>query len=412
VRIAVVVGYFPSISQTFVLSQIVGLLERGHQVDIYAAGPEPGREGHEEHPDVERYALRTLVRYRPEMPEGRLRRLLGALPIVARHYRHAPGALAQVLAAAGRGHSATPLRLLYEGAPFAGRRPYDALLCHFGPNGARMVELRDAGLVRGRIATVFHGYDVSRYVDQAGPAAYRRLFARGDLFLPVSEYWRQRLVALGCPAERTMVHRMGIELAKFPFISRALAAPGEPVRLLTVARLVEKKGVEYAIRAVAALRRERTVPLRYQVIGGGPLRTRLERLVQELGVSDVVTLAGERDQDAVSRAMREAHLLLAPSVTASDGDMEGIPVALMEAMACGLPVVSTRHSGIPELVADGVSGLLVAERDVDGLAAAVRCLAEHPERWAALGEAGRGIVEREYDVNALNARLEAILRGG
>jgi colanic acid/amylovoran biosynthesis glycosyltransferase len=283
------------------------------------------------------------------------------------------------------------------------------LLCHFGPNGARMVELREAGLVQGRIATVFHGYDVSRHVARAGAAAYRELFERGDLFLPVSDYWRRRLVELGCPAERTVVHRMGIDLAKFPFTARRLAAPGEPVRLLTVARLVEKKGVEYAIRAVAALRRECGVPLRYQVIGGGPLRAPLERLVQELGVGDVVTLTGERDQDAVSRAMREAHVLLAPSVTASDGDMEGIPVVLMEAMASGLPVVSTRHSGIPELVAHDVSGLLVPERDVEALTAALRRMTGHPEQWAAMGRAGRDVVAREYDVGVLNARLEGLL---
>jgi colanic acid/amylovoran biosynthesis glycosyltransferase len=392
-----------------VLSQITGLLDRGHAVDIYAAGPEPGREGSEEHPDVARYGMRALVRYRPAMPTGRLRRALGAIPVTARHYRREPRALGPALTAARRAHPGAALRLLYEGAPFAGRRAYDVLLCHFGPNGARMVELRDAGLVRGRIATVFHGYDVSRYVAHAGAAAYRALFDRGDLFLPVSEYWRQRLVALGCPEERLVVHRMGIELAKFPFTARRLAAPGEPVCFLTVARLVEKKGVEYAIRAVAALRRECDVPLAYQVIGGGPLRASLARLAQELGVGDVVTLSGERDQDAVSHAMREAHVLLAPSVTASDGDMEGIPVVLMEAMASGLPVVSTHHSGIPELVADGVSGLLVPERDVEALTAALRQLVEHPERWAAMGRAGREVVAREYDADVLNERLVELL---
>jgi colanic acid/amylovoran biosynthesis glycosyltransferase len=405
----VVVGFFPAVSQTFVLSQIAGLLDRGHQVTIHAAGRQPEPEGGVQHPEVQRYRMPALVRYRPELSDARIRRLLRAFELATRHYWRDPRALGRVLSSLPHGGPGAALRLLYEGVPFVGQPPYDALLCHFGPNGERMLRLRDAGLVRGPIVTAFHGYDVSRTVADSGAGAYRRLFAGGDLFLPVSEYWRQRLLALGCPEERTVVHRMGIELANFPFTPRQPVPPGEPVRLLTVARLVEKKGVEYAIRAIAALRREMELPLRYQVIGEGPLRAHLEQLARELGVEDLVTLYGGGDQRLVARAMREAHLLLAPSVTASDGDMEGIPVALMEAMACGVPVVSTWHSGIPELVADGVSGVLVPEGDVMALAAAIRRLVLHPESWAAMGAAGRERVARGYDASTLNERLVELL---
>jgi colanic acid/amylovoran biosynthesis glycosyltransferase len=418
VRIAVVVSFFPSVSQTFVLSQITGLLDRGHEVDIYAAGPEAGSPTRAEHAEVERYQLMKRVRYTPWMPTHPLRRAADAAWVLAHHYRRAPRAAIRAVARARAAAGMAPVELLYQGAPFAGRTTYDAILCHFGPNGQRLVQLRDAGLVRGPIFTAFHGYDVSRYIRLHGSRVYETLFARGDRFLPVSDFWRRRLIALGCPAERITVHRMGIDLGKFAFAPRCLEGSGSTVRMLTVARLVEKKGVEYAVRAVAALRTAMRggasgatgpVGLDYVIVGDGPLRSSLEQLVAELGAGDIIHLVGERDQRAVAAAMRKAHLFLAPSVTAEDGDMEGVPVSMMEAMACGMPVVSTYHSGIPELVRDGVSGFLVPERDAEALTLVLRHLVEHPERWGEIGREGRRTVEREHDVAKLNDWLVAVL---
>jgi colanic acid/amylovoran biosynthesis glycosyltransferase len=405
VRVAVVVSFFPSVSQTFVLNQITGLIDRGHAVDIYAAGPEPAGARAVVPEAIGRYGLLDRVTYEPSRPARAPLQLAGAVRVVARRYRRRLGAALRVVAAR-HASDETPVQLLYQGAPFVGRPAYDAILCHFGPNGRRMVQLRAAGLVRGPIVTAFHGYDVSRYVAAHGDGAYRELFARGDLFLPVSYYWRRRLVELGAPIDRTVVHPMGIELGRFPLQLRR--PDGSSVRLLSVARLVEKKGIEYGVRAVAALRAA-GVRVSYTVIGDGPLRGRLDALVRELGVSDVVHLAGERDQGAVAAAMADAHLFLAPSVTASDGDMEGIPVSLMEAMASGLPVVATRHSGIPELVRDGVSGFLVPERDAEALAFVLDHLVRRPSRWTEVGRAARETIEREHDVEVLNDRLAALL---
>lgn len=412
VRIAVVVTSFPSVSQTFVLNQITGLIDRGHEVDVYASASEEG--GGAEHDDVRDYRLAERVRYTAAMAPGASlpRRVVSAARVLARYWWRDPGAAWRAARSApGRYGNTSRLALLYRGAPFAGRGAYDAVLCHFGPNGQRTLALREAGILHGRIVTVFHGYDMSRYLAVAGTHIYGQLFADGDLFLPVSEFWRRRLIALGCPPEKIAVHHMGIELAKFPLWPRRIDRGRGTVRILTVARLVEKKGVEYAIRAVAALRYTTTRRVEYRVIGDGPLRARLEQLVDELDAGDVVRLEGEKDQGGVGEAMRQAHLFLAPSVTADDGDMEGIPVSIMEAMACGLPVVSTLHSGIPELVHDRVSGLLVPERDVDSLERALRYLVDQPRQWRKMGIAGRGVVESEYNVDLLNDRLVELLAG-
>src|SRR5262249_11458236 len=136
----------------------------------------------------------------------------------------------------------------------------------------------------------FHGYDFSRFPAQHGSDVYRRLFEVADRVTVNCDYVRRRVEALGCPAEKLHRLHMGVDPKSLPFAERVLGA-GEPVRLLTVARLVEKKGVEYAVRAVAKVR-ETYPDVRYDIIGDGPLRPRIERLIDERGLERVVTLHG------------------------------------------------------------------------------------------------------------------------
>jgi colanic acid/amylovoran biosynthesis glycosyltransferase len=179
--------------------------------------------------------------------------------------------------------------------------------------------------------------------------------------------------------------------------------------VLTIGRLVEKKGVADGLRAIAWARR-RGVELRYTVIGDGPLRGRLEALAGELGIDDAVRFVGWQVQDAIVEALYGHDVLLAPSVTAQDGDQEGIPVTLMEAMATGMPVVSTRHSGIPELVEHGCSGLLADEGDYAALADALIRLSDSPELARSMARAARLRVAAVHDAAALDDQLDRHLR--
>jgi len=141
------------------------------------------------------------------------------------------------------------------------------------------------------------------------------------------------------------------------------------------------------------------------------LETDLRTQVESLGLTQSVRFLGSLDADGVARAMRSAHVLIAPSVTAESGDKEGVPNVIKEAMATGLPVLSTRHGGIPELVEDGLSGFLVDEHDVEGLSRRLTQLITSPESWASIGRAGRAKVEAEYDMNLLNDLLVERYRG-
>ena len=147
------------------------------------------------------------------------------------------------------------------------------------------------------------------------------------------------------------------------------------------------------------------MPIEYTIIGDGPLRENLEGLARDVAANVRVRFAGWLQQEEVIHTLRTAHLLLAPSVTADDGDQEGTPVAILEALASGMPVISTWHSGIPEIVQDGISGRLVPERDAASLGEAIDELAGAPERWLSMGQAGRSYVEQYHDINQLNDEL-------
>lgn len=402
-RIAYLVGGFPDLSETFVVQQVAGMAARGHVVDIYttAAPTEPYWPG-----VIERYRLRG--RTHRLAPLGRFRGALKTLGLVCVVGWRAPAVLWRIGAIVrGRGWAGS-LRLTYAALSLVrrGARRYDVIHAQFGPYGALAVQLVAVGAWRGPVVTSFRGYDLGKYL-RVYPQAYGDLFRRGALFLPVSTTLAARLGEAGCEQRRIRVHHSGIACRRLRF--RENYPKDGRVRIITVARLVEKKGVADAIRAVASLQAAGKI-VSYTVIGDGPLRGALERLIRELRIGGSVRLAGSKPHDETLTMLNAAHVLVAPSVTAADGDEEGIPNAIKEAMALGLPVVATRHGGIPELVADGVSGWLVPERDPAALAERLAYVLAHPEMWGAVARAARARVEAEYDIDRLNDELVGLYR--
>jgi colanic acid/amylovoran biosynthesis glycosyltransferase len=231
---------------------------------------------------------------------------------------------------------------------------------------------------------------------------------KGDLFLCVSEYIRQKLITLGCDEQKAVILRCGVDTKKFCCSQRKPGNNGH-VTILTIARLVEKKGVAYGIHAVAKLLKKHP-QLEYRVVGDGPLKGELQNLIRELNATRNINLIGPKCQEEIFELLRGSDVFLAPSITGRDGDEEGIPTTIMEAFAQGLPVISTMHSGIPELVIDGESGFLVPERNVDALAEKLECLVEGPERRHRMGLRGREFVKEHHNIHTLNDRLIEIYR--
>jgi glycosyltransferase involved in cell wall biosynthesis len=184
----------------------------------------------------------------------------------------------------------------------------------------------------------------------------------------------------------------------------------EADRILSVGRLVPKKGFRDLVDALALID-TKGLRVRADVYGGGPLRDELEARVDGLGLEGRLTFHGARLQDEIIAAYRRAAVFVLAPVVTDDGDRDGIPNVLVEAMASGVPVVATRISGIPELITDGIDGLLVREHDPAALAGAIERLLRDPGLAARLGRAGRVRVEREFDLVANTRRLRALFVG-
>ncbi|MFQ5642236.1 MAG: glycosyltransferase [Thiogranum sp.] len=402
-RIAFLLNEFPALSQPFILNQITGMIDRGHDVDIYAIGR---YQVEKSHPQIRKYGLLDKARFSFDMPGGYLRRFITVLALILKRglwYR--PGIILRTLLAAENVREALNLSLLYQVLAFADRDRYDIIHCQFGTRGPLALQLKKTGVTDGKIVTSFRGFDITRAI-VGKPGYYRELFQRGALFLPVSESLRGKLLAAGCPPDRIRVLHSGIDCGRFRFSERVKDSAG-PVRVLGIGRFVEKKGWGYAIDAVANAVTA-GYNIRYTIVGDGELRDMIERKIAERRIGGSVILSGWREQDEITRLLNESHILLAPSVTADDGDQEGIPNVLKEAMAMGLPVLGTFHSGIPELVEDGVSGYLVPERDVEALTQRLINLCDHPEQWAAMGRQARKKIDAEFDAEKINNELDAL----
>jgi colanic acid/amylovoran biosynthesis glycosyltransferase len=234
--------------------------------------------------------------------------------------------------------------------------------------------------------------------------SYQELFNQGDLFLVEGSHMREQLAGLGCPREKVQIQRIGVDLSNFTY--RPTPSADEQTRILMCGRFVEKKGFEDGIRAFARILPE-FPKAQLRILGDGVLRPRIVQLMRDLGVEDKVELLGIVSYDVYAEEARQAHLFMAPSVTAANGDSEGgAPTVLLEMQARGIPVLSTLHADIPEVVSAGASGLLVPEGDNVALSEKLAELLAHPEGWDQMGKAGRAHMERQHDVVTVTQELE------
>ncbi len=225
------------------------------------------------------------------------------------------------------------------------------------------------------------------------------------MFLPVSRYAKDKLIELGCPERKVVVHRMGVDVRQFDVSARRRFGTSA-LKILSVARLVEKKGIAHALDAMALLK---DIACEYVIIGDGPLRAELEDQARRLGLLKQVRFLGARDSGTIRRYLKDADIFLAPSVTTGRGEKEGIPVVLMEAMASGVPVVTTTTGAIRELVQDGRTGFLVFEKDEQALAAKLRALRLAPDHVEAAAKAARTRIEEQFNIVTLNQVLFKLL---
>ncbi len=258
----------------------------------------------------------------------------------------------------------------------------------------------------------FYGSDVSqRAFLRRAKRGYARVFREAAALLAEGPGMRHRLLDLGAPAEKIKLQRLSLALDDYAFRPREWHGD-RPLQVLFVGRCVGKKGLDVALRALAAIPAGASgFDGVLTVIGDGPLRAEWESLAARCGLAGKVRFAGLQSLSEVRRALEASDLLIQPSRRAEDGDGEGgAPTVLLEAQACGLPVLSTFHDDIPQAVRHGESGWLVAENDVDAWKEGWEKILSEAPRWADMGRAGRRHVESDFNAERNVAELENLYR--
>lgn len=302
------------------------------------------------------------------------------------------------------------------GKPYIGflkKNEVKLIHAHFGVEGLYACSIKER--LNIPLITTFHGFDATLSVKSllmSGSPAWinyatfrKRLSQEGDAFLCVSDYIKQRAILLGFPEEKVCTHYIGIETES---VEERVLPDSDPI-LLHVGRLVEKKGTEYLIDAFAILAKEDSY-IKLNIIGDGPLRDKLEAKVALYGLQKRISFLGSLPNKVVHEYMRKSIALIVPSITATSGDTEGLPIVILEAAAMGVPVIGTLHSGIPEAVINEKTGFLVPERDAQTLAERIIFLVKNKSFAEKLGKRSRQMVEEKFNIRKQTEKLESIYK--
>jgi colanic acid/amylovoran biosynthesis glycosyltransferase len=281
----------------------------------------------------------------------------------------------------------------------------NVVLAEFGPTGVAVMEAcRQLDLP---LFVHFHGFDISvRRVLEQYAADYSLMFRQAAGLIAVSRAMQRRLIEMGAPPERVHYNPCGVDCDLFGGASPSAAPP----HILAVGRFVEKKGPRLTLAAFAEVLRQ-CPQARLRMIGDGPLLRECRGLSRRLSIDHAVTFLGHRPHHVVAEEMQRARLFAQHSIEAASGDSEGTPVSILEAGASGLPVVATHHGGIPDVVIDNETGLLVEEQDVAGMARQMLRLLRDPALAESLGLAARRRVCEHFSAALSINHLWTIIQG-
>lgn len=400
--VAYLVKRFPRLSETFVLNEILEVRRQGVNAYVYAL--EDPREALV-HPEAELLRPEVTYLHRPGRGFGSWRRLVaGASAQIVTQPR---GALRLLSALLRVNRSMPSLRHAVEALWLARdlhRRGVGHIHAHFAHSPAAVAYM--VNLTSGiPFSFTAHAKDIYTTL----PRNLRMRCRAARFVVTCTEFNRLHLEALleDGPKAPIEVLYHGTDLSRFTPAARR----PEPGKIISVGRLVPKKGYPTLLAALGRVHGG-GVSFECDIYGGGPLRTELVQAAKAAGLEGRVRLHGPRLQEQVIAAYLSASVFVLAPVVMEDGDRDGIPNVLVEAMACGVPVISTRISGIPELIDDGVDGLLVEPHDEEALAAAIQRVLSDPELAARLGLAGRRKVERKFDLAANSRRLVDLFTDG
>lgn len=382
--ICFVVPEFPSTSATFVTNQIVGAKQLGYHVYVFT-----NRLGDLEQASqrdlIENYAiLKHTIVIDYQIPKTKLKQLFLGLFYIVKYFKY----------------WSKPAQVSLEHRilnwPFIinfyqNYKNMDVYHVQFALGGTGIAEMKDIGLIKAKLITTFHGHDAhfkNRHVLKYLCNSYSTLFKVSDYVTVNTHFLKTQVIKLGCPKDRLKVIPMAIDVAYFKPESINELPVGNTVKLISIGRLIEFKGFEYAIQTVKLLV-DKGIDVSYTIIGEGNLFNALQKQVQSLKLQNHVTLVGKKSQEFIKQALERSHIYLMSSITDRTGRCETQGVVTAEAQAMGLPVIAFNSGGVPYTLHDGETGILVPEKDVEAFAQAILKLISHPDRYLLMSKQAR-----------------------
>lgn len=351
--------------------------------------------------ESEKFFIKAHCDYLP----GRITTIDGIIPRFEGRYIHPQNLASRAMRKGMRWINRKPWDWEVTGAllkVFRKTKP-DVVLAEWGPTAARVREACSlAGLP---LVAHFHGYDASEtsVLDRL-KKEYQLLFRDAAALVVVSQAMRNKLIELGAPSEKVKVNSYGVDCSYFSGADPAVSSPV----FVSVGRFVDKKAPHLVLQSFASVHRDNP-DTRLKMIGDGPLLTSCQDLAEGLQIAHAVQFLGWQEAKTIRNTLTQSRCFVQHSVTARNGDCEGLPNTVLEAGACGLPVVSTRHAGIPDAIVEGSTGFLVEERDVCGMASKMKILANDARLAGTMGRAARERAVELYSVEKSISGLYGII---
>jgi colanic acid/amylovoran biosynthesis glycosyltransferase len=395
---------FPEPLGSFLLDQITGVIDKGFDVKIFSVNENPQTENNRE--IIEKYDILEKTHF-INLPKNKFVRFMRAIPLFLKY----PVKSFKSLNVRKYGKiSWTLLPLFVYDATKKVRKDFDIIHGHFGQLGLVGSVLKDLG-VKGQLITSFHGGDVNSYPLKTNKDVYLPLFEKGDFFTVNSEFTKSKIVELGCKDfDKMKTLPMIIDSSKFD-PSKTKSKKSDKVIVLTVGRLVEEKGHEFVIRGLAEsvkkLGKER---IEYRIVGDGPLEEPLKKLAKELGIEEGVVFVGRTIGEDLLKEYSGADIFALTSIPASYGSGEGQGVALEEAQAMNLPVITSNFAGLPEGMIDGETGFTVPLKDVKEISKKIDFFVKNPKLRMEMGKKGRDFIKKKFGRVPLTNKLSKIYR--
>ena len=348
-KILMIVSSFPKLSSICAMNQMTGLIDRGHDVHVFAfeKGDCVKVQG-----DIIKYDLINKTTF-------------GTIP--------------------------------------ASLDEYDIVMFQMGH---QLLDIRKTHNYKGKIVVCMRGYDITGFLKE-NPHAYDYFFKTCDLFLPVCDAFRKLLEKAGCDTRKIVVHYSSIDCSKFKFQEKELPQR-KTINIISAGRFVEKKGFIYSLVAIEQLLKQYS-NVKYMIIGDGVLKEGHKQIIRLLGIDNNVKICDWFTHEEYIDILNKSHICIMPSVTARNNNQEGIANVLKEAMAMGVIVIATDHSGNTELIENGVSGFIVPERDGNAIYNVLNYLLTNPQKWLSIQRAATKKVRTCFDKEKQNDALETIL---